>query len=158
MIRKKIEAVVLIAAIASSGIAQTSDMPVHGPVETAADQTLEDTPPGFISDGCSHFFDGDYRDCCVEHDLDYYKGGSFKERRASDKRLYRCVKRRKGWRNRFRASIMYLGVRAVGVSFLPTPFRWGFGRNQLKKAALEAKGAEALAHESPAEIKKLEEN
>ncbi len=157
MIRKKIGAVGLIAAITASGIAQAPEMPVHGPVETTADQNSGDIPPGFVSDGCTNFFDGGYRDCCVEHDLDYYKGGSLKERRASDKRLYRCVKSRKGWGNRFRASIMYLGVRAFGVSFLPTPFRWGFGRNRMKKAVLEAKRAEALPHESPAEINYIEE-
>lgn len=26
----------------------------------------------FVSDGCSMFPDGDYRDCCVEHDKAYF--------------------------------------------------------------------------------------
>lgn len=90
-------------------------------------------PPDFESDGCTFFPDGNYRDCCVEHDKDYYKGGSCKERRRSDNRLYRCVKNKKGWKNKVIAPMMWLGVRALGVSFLPTPFRWGFGKKKTKK-------------------------
>ncbi len=92
-------------------------------------------PADFKSDGCSLFPDGNYRECCVEHDKAYYVGGSLKERRAADKELYGCV-RSKG-NSKFLSSIMYIGVRVGGVSFLPTPFRWGFGnkfpRKQPKK-------------------------
>lgn len=87
-------------------------------------QTERPMPPDFKSDGCSLFPDCNYRECCVEHDKDYYFGGTSAERRASDKRLYKCVKAK---RNRFTASMMWVGVRLGGVSFLPTPFRWGFG-------------------------------
>ena len=86
--------------------------------------------PPATSDGCSLFPDGNYRDCCVEHDKDYYKGGSCRERSESDKRLYRCVKSKKGWQNKIIAPIIWIGVRIGGVSFLPTPFRWGFGKKK----------------------------
>lgn len=86
-------------------------------------------PVDFRSDNCTLFPDGDYCHCCVEHDKDYYFGGTEKERRASDKRLYRCVKQK----NKFVAGLMYLGVRIGGVSFLPTPFRWGFGKKKRKE-------------------------
>ena len=89
-------------------------------------------PSDFKSDGCSLFPDGNYRDCCVEHDKDYYFGGSSIERKASDKRLYRCVKATRGWQNKVAAPIMWMGVRTLGVSFLPTPFRWGFGKKKVK--------------------------
>lgn len=92
-----------------------------------------DLPPDFESDGCTFFPDGNYRDCCVEHDKDYFKGGSCKERRKSDNRLYRCVKSKKGWQNKVIAPIMWVGVRVAGVPFLPTPFRWGFGKKKYKK-------------------------
>lgn len=82
-------------------------------------------PPDFKSDGCSLFPDGNYRECCVAHDKRYFIGGSFRERKAADKELYRCV-RAKG-NGKFLASMIYLGVRVGGVSFIPTPFRWGFG-------------------------------
>lgn len=81
-------------------------------------------PADFKSDGCTWFPDGDYRDCCEEHDKAYYFGGSRHERSVADKQLYACVKERHG---KMRARMMWLGVRIGGVSFLPTPFRWGFG-------------------------------
>ena len=86
-------------------------------------------PRDFKSDGCSFFLDCNYRECCVEHDKDYYFGGTGAERKASDKRLYKCVKAK----NKFAAPLMWLGVRVGGVSFLPTPFRWGFGVKKEKK-------------------------
>ena len=79
----------------------------------------------FESDGCSLFPEGNYLECCVKHDEKYFRGGSFKERRAADKELYKCV-RAKG-NGKFLASMIYIGVRVGGVHFLPTPFRWGFG-------------------------------
>jgi hypothetical protein len=85
-------------------------------------------PSDFKSDNCSLFPDGNYCDCCVEHDKDYYFGGSGKERWRSDMRLYKCVRARKGWQNKVAAPVMWLGVRVLGGSFLPTPFRWGFGK------------------------------
>jgi hypothetical protein len=56
-------------------------------------------PPDFKSDGCTLFPDGNYCECCVDHDKDYYFGGTGKERWRSDKRLYKCVRARKGWQN-----------------------------------------------------------
>lgn len=81
-------------------------------------------PADFTSDGCSLFPDGNYRDCCVEHDKLYYFGGTKQERKAADRQLCDCV-RAKG--HRFLSPLMYLGVRVGGVAWLPTPFRWGFG-------------------------------
>lgn len=90
-------------------------------------------PSDFKSDGCSLFPDGNYRNCCVEHDKVYYFGGTKKERKAADRQLRACV-RAKG--HRFLAPIMYLGVRIGGVAWLPTPFRWGFGnKNGSKKSS-----------------------
>lgn len=90
-------------------------------------------PADFKSDNCTFFPDGNYCDCCVAHDRDYYKGGSWKERRRSDNRLYRCVKSKKGWQNKFIAPVMWVGVRVFGTSILPTKFRWGFGKDRKKK-------------------------
>ena len=86
-------------------------------------------PDDFVSDGCSMFPDGDYRDCCVVHDKAYYFGGTRSERLAADNKLYQCV-RSKG--HKYIAPTMWLGVRLGGVSFLPTTFRWGFGNNKSK--------------------------
>src|SRR5688572_529738 len=96
-------------------------------------------PPEFKSDGCSWFPDGNYRDCCVEHDKAYFFGGSLKERSIADKQLFRCVKEKKG---KFRAGMMWIGVRVGAVHFLPTPFRWGFGNKWPRKEPKKDKSKE----------------
>lgn len=87
-------------------------------------------PAGHKFDGCSMFPDGDYGECCEAHDRDYFIGGTSAERKASDKRLRDCV-RAKG--HKYIAPLMYLGVRIGGVSWLPTPFKWGFGQPKNSK-------------------------
>jgi hypothetical protein len=94
--------------------------------------TVSDLPVDFKSDGCSMFPEGNYHECCVAHDKAYFVGGSLKERRAADVELYRCVRSRGN--GKFLASMIWLGVRIGGVSFLPTPFRWGFGNKFPRKA------------------------
>lgn len=82
----------------------------------------------YKSDKCTLFPDGDYADCCIAHDREYFVGGSLKERLASDKRLRQCVKSKgRGWKRKLLANVIFLGVRIGGVHWLPTPFRWGFG-------------------------------
>jgi hypothetical protein len=106
---------------------------VFGQIKPATAVNLaKAVPANFKSDGCTWFPDGDYRDCCVAHDLDYFKGGSLRERWRSDKRLFQCVVNKKGWWHKIIAPLMWAGVRVGGVSFLPTPFRWGFGRQKDK--------------------------
>jgi len=101
---------------------------------TGQGSPAREMPPDFKSDNCTAFPDGNYADCCVEHDKDYYFGGSFEERRASDKRLRECVASKgKGWKRKLLANAMYIGVRFGGVHFLPTPFRWGFGNKWPRK-------------------------
>jgi len=86
----------------------------------------------FVSDGCSRFPDGTpehpglWRDCCVAHDLAYWRGGTFAERAAADTELRRCVEQRAG---RLLADVMFSGVRIGGSPYWPTTFRWGFGWN-----------------------------
>ncbi len=94
---------------------------------------VKTVPATFKSDGCSMFPDGKYRDCCVAHDNAYYLGGSWKMRWRADKELFKCVAGKKGFQHKIIAPIMWLGVRAGGVHFLPTPFRWGFGRVKSSK-------------------------
>ncbi len=84
----------------------------------------------FSTDGCSAFPDGTiaqqslWFDCCISHDLAYWKGGSFAERQQADLELGQCVARlgEPGI-----AQLMYHGVRIGGSPHIPTPFRWGYG-------------------------------
>lgn len=81
-------------------------------------------PHAFKSDGCSCWPDSDWLECCIEHDLAYWMGGTRHERKEADRKLRDCISQ-KGYP--VIAIIMYFGVRVGGVWWLPTPFRWGFG-------------------------------
>lgn len=101
--------------------------------QSGSDSTTKTLPADFKSDGCSVFPDGDYRNCCVEHDKSYFFGGSWRERRRADNKLFKCVADTKGFQHKLIAPVMWIGVRVGGVSFLPTPFRWGFGQKKMPK-------------------------
>ena len=110
---------ILFAVNASSQLKQ-----LHATVQPPAD---------FKGDGCTAFPDGDWGGCCFEHDKDYFRGGTAKERRASDKRLFQCVKSKPGWHHSIIAPMMWMGVRIGGVEFLRAPFSWGFGQPKPEK-------------------------
>ena len=85
----------------------------------------------FTTDGCSGGFpEGPpghpnlWCDCCVAHDLAYWKGGTWEQRAAADAKLNECVKQ-KG--KAVTGKVMELGVRVGGTPYLPTSYRWGYG-------------------------------
>ena len=85
----------------------------------------------FSTDGCSLFPDraligsADWCDCCVKHDLAYWRGGSAEERLAADRELQACVN--KATDNASLAELMFAGVRTGGGPYFYTPYRWGYG-------------------------------
>jgi len=87
----------------------------------------------FTSDGCTLFPDGTMKDrdkwceCCLEHDIAYWKGGTKDDRLNADKALRQCVQERTG--NKKLATLMYDGVRAGGHPAFPTWYRWAYGWN-----------------------------
>ena len=88
-------------------------------------QWEEPLPPNdFVSDGCSLWPDLEWVECCVVHDSVYWLGGSRSERKQADLKMKQCVSKTG---HPVTAWIMYFGVRATGVYWLPTSFRWGFG-------------------------------
>ncbi len=93
----------------------------------AAEPKLED----FWSDGCTLFPDGTLNnrslwcDCCFNHDLAYWRGGTEEARKQADKALHACVLARTG--NKALADTMYDGVRLGGSPAFPTWYRWGYG-------------------------------
>ena len=95
-----------------------------------AEPVQADSPVPFTSDGCSAFPNGTYRQpdlwlhCCILHDFDYWKGGSFRSRIDSDNRLEQCVN--KTGQDEV-ALLMLAGVRLGGSPYIPSPFRWGYG-------------------------------
>lgn len=85
----------------------------------------------FTSDGCSLFPDGTIGDrakwceCCLRHDIAYWRGGTEHERKKADEALQACVLERTG--DTALAETMYLGVRAGGHPVFPTWYRWAYG-------------------------------
>lgn len=84
----------------------------------------------FTSDGCSVFPDGTpeqqslWLDCCVEHDLAYWRGGTKAQKKQADERLHQCVA---DIGKPDIANLMLAGVKVGGSPFLPTGYRWGYG-------------------------------
>lgn len=73
----------------------------------------------FQSDGCTMWFDGEYKSCCESHDQAYFKnGGSWQARLQADNRLFVCVSK-KGVGYAITAPIMWLGVRIFGSPWFP---------------------------------------
>lgn len=89
----------------------------------------------FTSDGCSVFIDGNldnttlWLDCCIAHDMAYWRGGTYKQRKQADAELKSCVET-KG--EKVIAEIMEAGVRVGGSPFFPTSYRWGYGWESLR--------------------------
>ena len=84
----------------------------------------------FSSDGCSLFPDGTaeenalWMNCCIVHDLAYWKGGSRQQRLLADEALHQCVQQVGEGEI---ASVMLAGVRVGGSPYWPSNFRWGYG-------------------------------
>jgi hypothetical protein len=103
----------------------------------------------FESDGCSLYPDSnfiskrDWCECCFEHDIAYWKGGTAAERRAADIALKECVLERTG--NRARAEAMYAGVRAGGSPYFYNWYRWGYGWDYGRKYRQLTEAEQALA-------------
>jgi len=84
----------------------------------------------FTSDGCSLFPDGTiaqkelWLTCCIQHDYDYWQGGTYQQKIASDRALKVCVA---NVGQPEIAALMMAGVSVGGTAYLPTKFRWGYG-------------------------------
>ena len=89
--------------------------------------TLKD----FTSDGCSLFpersliTNKDWCDCCLEHDIAYWQGGTEAQRLKADRSLSDCVLTTTG--DSVLADAMYQGVRFGGSPWFYNWYRWGYG-------------------------------
>lgn len=98
------------------------------------------------SDGCSLFPDGSWGDrtlwcdCCFQHDMAYWRGGTEEERKRADEALRECVLEKTG--NEGLAGLMYRGVRLGGASIFPSWYRWPYGRGNRPLAAKERRLAD----------------
>ena len=85
----------------------------------------------FASDGCSMFIDGTFekpelwKECCLLHDMAYWRGGTEEERKQADLAFKACVEKKT--EDPLLANLMYEAVRAGGAPHFPTWYRWGYG-------------------------------
>jgi len=87
-------------------------------------RTRQDPPYQFTTDGCTLSPDCTWQSCCVEHDKEYWCGGSAEDRLHADQRLRSCISEHGGPRI---STLMYWFVRPGGHPWLPTYWRWGYG-------------------------------
>jgi hypothetical protein len=90
------------------------------------DAAQQPTRP-FVTDGCSRTFDREWDvECCIEHDIAYWCGGTREQRQQADAAFGACVATNTakpvGW-------TMRLGVRLGGHPLFPTSYRWGYGHD-----------------------------
>jgi hypothetical protein len=67
-----------------------------------------------------------WRGACVEHDVEYWIGGTKRDRKLADIELLTNVADN-GYP--IIGFLMYIAVRIGGSPYYPTKFRWGYGSN-----------------------------
>ncbi|MBU1557574.1 hypothetical protein KKC45_01280 [Patescibacteria group bacterium] len=94
-----------------------------------AEKNKEEIIPSkeFKTDGCTlwpdSFFDYQWGELCVEHDISYWKGGTSEERLISDLRFKNSANAVMS----YSGDIMYVSSRIFGGKYSPFHWRWGYG-------------------------------
>ncbi len=104
------------------------------PIEEPSDNYLKP----FETDGCSISPDSSltskksYLPCCIQHDYNYWLGGSESDRLNADQTFYACMKT---VASTLTAYSYYRAVRISGGPRTGLPFKWGYGwsKNRLWK-------------------------
>jgi len=119
----------LIAILALSAIYydQTFEPENIETLRESADARAEVIPPKeFTTDSCTlwlnSIFKNDFTDICIEHDIEYWKGGSAEDRKHADVILRDKINSKMP----LMGDVMYLGARLFGHPLIPTPWRWGY--------------------------------
>jgi hypothetical protein len=85
----------------------------------------------FVTDACTLWPDASFtgtgwQQCCVEHDIAYWCGGTRVQRRTADRELLQCVSAEYG---AWMGAIMWTGTRVGGHPLFPAYWRWGYGHD-----------------------------
>jgi hypothetical protein len=109
----------------------------------------------FQSDGCTGWFDGigkkDYTECCLQHDINYWAGGTSQEKRQTDVELRKCVSEIAG---PFMGYLMYVSVRIFGYTDPTDVTRWGYGwKYKRKNCPLNEEEKAEAAAKTPSDLK-----
>jgi len=118
-------AFVLAAALTGMSITGCASLrsshPNTGPDQVAAHD--HSTPEPFYSNGCSGFREARFFSCCFVHDMAFWAGGTFADRRKADVTLRQCLIDIS--RDRFTS---YVGYALVRLAVIPGEFvddGWG---------------------------------
>ncbi len=85
----------------------------------------------FIFDGCSSVPEGIpcnpdlWCDCCLTHDIAYWKGGTYSDRLNADRAFKKCITEKT--HSAVVGELFYVGVRMGGSPYYDTSYRWGYG-------------------------------
>jgi hypothetical protein len=104
----------------------TAEVPVVEAAHAWCEQQGQPAGPpsrSFATDGCTGWPDGDLVQCCVEHDIAYWCGGTADQRRTADELFRDCAREQ----SPAQSGLVYYTVRVWGVPWLPTSWRWGYG-------------------------------
>ena len=95
-------------------------------------RTFENQLEPFTSDGCSMVKDGTWgtkkrlwQNCCIDHDLAYWQGGTKEQKKNADQQLRQCISAKTESPGLGRA--FYWGVSAGGTPRSFFSWRWGYG-------------------------------
>lgn len=123
---------------------------------SACSNDLELSP--FTSDGCSLFPDSsvitkkDWCECCFQHDVAYWQGGTEQQRERADTELKQCVLQKT--EDLALANLMYEGVRVGGSPYFYNWYRWGYGWSYLRN---DRGKYQALTEDELQQVKRLTE-
>ena len=92
--------------------------------------TIKTIPADFKYDWCSMFPNGNYLECCTEHDKAYFFWWDWKNRIKADAELSQCVQSKWWTFHNILWPAMFLWVRIWWAPIFPTSFRWWFGRDR----------------------------
>ena len=121
--------IIIFATVIIIKLAYTQKQPedIEAPREVAEGRAVVKPPKPFTTDGCTFFpeslFGKDLSNMCIEHDMEYWKGGTRDEREKTDIKLRDDA-------NKIMyplGHIMYAAVRIFGHPKVPGPWRWGYG-------------------------------
>lgn len=95
----------------------------------------------FQTDYCTYFPEGTLRNpglwqqCCFDHDLRYWFGGTKNDRLKADLKLRECVEKKAG---SFMGHMMFFGIRAGRFSPLKHKYKWSWGWDEKRAGELTA--------------------
>lgn len=130
MVSRPLIIATLIATITAAGCsslpaaqASQNPLPSMGPSHAEANHSHADYIP-FSSNGCSGFREARFFSCCYVHDLAYWAGGTFGDRRRADLGLRRCLVDVSGG-DRILADFTYFLIRLGLVPAVVVDDGWG---------------------------------